>query len=43
MMIGLDLVAFLILPIIGNFFLIYIFFDFMARVDRTIYKKRFTT
>lgn len=39
-MTNLDLIAFIIMPIIGNFFLVYIFFDFMGRAERTIYKKR---
>ncbi|WP_419726505.1 sensor histidine kinase [Terrisporobacter petrolearius] len=34
-----DLIAYLILPIIGSVFIVYACFDFMKKVDRNIYRK----
>lgn len=36
-----DVVAFIIVPLIGNLFLIYVFFEFMGKVERNIYKHKF--
>lgn len=35
-----DIVAYLILPIIGSMFIVYACFDFMKKVDRNIYRKK---
>lgn len=35
-----DLIAYLILPIIGSVFIVYACFDFMKKVDRNIYRKK---
>ena len=36
-----DVVAFIIVPLIGNLFLIYVFFEFMGKVERNTYKHKF--
>lgn len=41
MFINNDVVAFIIVPLIGNLFLIYVFFEFMGKIERNIYKHKF--
>lgn len=36
-----DVVAFIIVPFIGNLFLIYVFFEFMGKIERNIYTHKF--
>lgn len=37
---SINIVAFIILPIIGSLFIVYACFDFMSKVDRSIYKPK---